>query len=105
MYIRPVHAIDPKQENPRMVPIMKGDMQFFTLKVDPVEPEPVGQYVVCVFEIIGYDQDYDGSLMARLMSVDKDGKRTGAEMNNVGIYPEDTLVVQHPSVLWNEAEK
>ena len=105
MYIRPVHAIDPKKENPRQVPVMKGDMQFFTLEVDPVEPEPIGQYVVCVFQITGYDQDCDGSALARLMAVDKDGKHTGAELTDVGLYPDDTLVVLHPNALWSEAEK
>jgi hypothetical protein len=39
---------------------------FNVIKRDPVEPEPVGTIVLLPFEITGYDQDCDGSLMARM---------------------------------------
>jgi len=64
-----------------------------TIKRDPVEPEPVGTIVLMAFRVTGYDQDCDGSLMARLEHIDKDGEATGWEEDSVGLYPSNDLVV------------
>jgi len=72
------------------VDILKRDVDV--LKRDPVEPEPVGSLIVTAFRITGYDQDCDGSLMARLEQIDKDGKATGWEPTQIGLYPSTDLV-------------
>ncbi len=95
--LRPVRRITAEEENFRQVPVT--DMVSF-IRRDPVEPEPVGTYVVAVFKITGYDPDCDGSLMARIAQVDKDGNETGWTETHLGLYPECDLVVEHPSVLW-----
>ncbi len=99
--LRPVREITAEMENFRTVPFVGTNM--FTSKRDPVEPEPVGTYVVMVFQVTGYDPDCDGSLMARLRAVQSDGESTGWEPNCLGLYPDTALVVEHPSVLWDLA--
>jgi hypothetical protein len=70
-----------------------------TPRRDPVEPVPVGTYVAMVFRVTGYDQDCDGSLMARLENVDADGKSTGWEESAIGMYPNCTWIVDRPGEL------
>ena len=70
-----------------------------TSKVDPVERVPVGTYVVKVFRVTGYDQDCDGSLMARLANVGADGESSGWEVTHIGLYPDSTWVVDGPDEL------
>jgi len=62
-------------------------------KRDPVEPEPVGTIIMCAFRVKGYRPDCDGSLMAELAQIDKDGEETGWTENSVGLYPDTDLVV------------
>lgn len=96
--LRPVREVTPEERNQRLVPFVGTNM--FTTKVDPVEPEPVGTYIVMVFKLTGYDKDCDGSLMGRFEQVDRHGNRTGWEPTHLGLYPDSDLVVDHPSKLW-----
>lgn len=83
--MRPVKNITAEAENFR---VERG-----FIKRDAVEPEPVGTIVMCAFRITGYDPDCDGSLMARLEAIDKDGAPTGWETKCHGLYPSTDLVV------------
>lgn len=95
--LRPVREIKAEEENFRLEPV-PGLGRI--LKRDPVEPEPVGTYVVMCFRIDGYDPDCDGSLMARLSQVDMEGRTTGWSVDSIGLYPDTDLVVEHPANLW-----
>lgn len=98
MDIRPVREITAEEENFRTEAVADN---LHVIRRDAVEPEPVDTYVVCVFKIDGYDPDCDGSLMARMSQVDKEGKHTGWTVSHIGLYPHSELVVEHPSVLWD----
>lgn len=63
------------------------------MRRDPVEPEPVGTIVLLAFRVTGYRPDCDGSLMATLEHIDKDGDTTGAKLKNMGLYSSTELVV------------
>jgi hypothetical protein len=63
------------------------------IRRDPVEPEPVGTIVLMAFRVTGYDKDCDGSLMARLEHIDRDGRTSGWEPTHIGLYPCTDLVV------------
>ncbi len=89
--MRPVRQITPEEENWRSVPLV--GTRFITSQKDPVEPEPVGTIILKAFRITGYDQDCDGSLMARLAAVDKDGNATGWTEKCIGLYPDTAAVV------------
>ena len=101
MELRPVREISAEEENTRLVPFVGDNM--FRIIVDPVEPEPIGTYIVMVFKIEGYRPDCDGSLMAEIECVDKDGNGTGWTENSIGLYPDSTLVIDHPSSLWKDS--
>jgi hypothetical protein len=88
--MRPVREITAEEENFRTEPIRGTNAAM--LKCDPVEPEPVGTIVVMAFRVTGYDPDCDGSLMARLEHIDRDGEPTGWEPTNLGLYPNTGLV-------------
>jgi hypothetical protein len=60
--MRLVRDIPPEEEIARVE--RRG--RFYIVKRNPVEPEPVGTIVLLPFEITGYEQDCDGSLMAEL---------------------------------------
>ena len=62
------------------------------LKRDPVEPEPVGTIILYPLRIVGYDQDCDGSLMARLDFVENSDNKNPL-VTHVGLYPNSALVV------------
>ena len=96
-----LHPFEPPDDNARVVPLAPG---LATLKRDFVPPVPVGTYVVLVARVTGYDQDCDGSAMARLEFVDRHGETTGWQANAVGLYPETELLVDHPGDLWEIAE-
>lgn len=101
MSLRPVPEITAEQENFRTVPLAEGPgFRAMMIRRDPVEPVPVGTYVVKVFQVTGYDPDCDGSLMARLAAVDRDGEQTGWEPTHLGLYPDSNLIVDHPRELW-----
>lgn len=91
--MRPVREITAEMEHRRTVELIPGEPRFLTSKCDPVEPEPVGTIIVTAFRVTGYDPDCDGSLMARLEHIDKDGSATGWEQDSIPIYPDGDLVV------------
>lgn len=92
--MRPVREITPEEENFRTEPIACGaNWRAIGSRRDPVEPEAIGTIVLRAFRIAGYDQDCDGSLMARLESIDRDGGRTGWTPDCIGIYPSSSVVV------------
>jgi hypothetical protein len=100
MAIRRVPEVTAEQENRRTVPFASGPgFRMVTSKCDPVEPVPVGTYVALVFRVTGYDQDCDGSLMARLERVDADGRETGWKESAIGLYPDCAWVVDGPGEL------
>jgi len=87
--MRPVREITADEENFRTE--RRG--AFEVIRRDSVEPEPVGTIVLMAFRVTGYDKDCDGSLMARLEQVNKDGDVTGWEADSIGLYPDTDLVV------------
>jgi len=104
MTLTPVREITAEEENHRFEPLASGPgLNAVTSRRDPVEPVPVGTYIVKVFRVTGYDPDCDGSLMARLANVNRNGEESGWEPTQLGLYPDSTLVVDHPSELWPSA--
>ena len=89
--MRPVRYITAEEENFRTVPFVGTNM--VTTRRDPIKPEPEGTIVLMAFRVTGYDQDCDGSLMARLEQIDKHGDCTGWDPTQIGLYPETDLVV------------
>ena len=88
--MRPVRDIS-DLENFRTEPFLGSSLRV--IKRDPIEPEPVGTIVLCAFRITGYDQDCDGSLLARLERIDTGGEATGSGINSASLYPDCALVV------------
>lgn len=98
--LRPVPDVTDR-ENARVVPFVEGiGFHAMTVRRDPVEPVPVGTHVVLVFRVTGYDPDCDGSLMARLARVDKNGEETGWEPAQLTLSPDSALIVDDPATLW-----
>lgn len=91
--MRPVREITAKEENFRFVPMFPGTDRFLLTQRDTVEPEPVGTIVLMAFRVTGYDTDCDGSAMARLEQIDKDGETTGWAPDQLGLYTSVDLVV------------
>lgn len=89
--MRPVRKITAKEENFRLEPIPGTCLN--AIRRDSVEPEPIGTIVLEAWRITGYDKDCDGSLMARLERIDRDGNPTGATRTHCGLYSEASLVV------------
>jgi hypothetical protein len=89
--MRPVKEITAAEENFRTEPVPGA--AFDVIKRDPVKPELEGTIILVPFRITGYDPDCDGSLMARLEAIDKDGEATGYTTNCHGLYPSTDLVV------------
>jgi len=81
--MRPVREITSEEENFRLERLGS----FRVIRRDPVESEPVGTIVLMAFRITGYDKDCNGSLMARLEQIDKEGETTGWEPKHIGLYP------------------
>lgn len=81
--MKPVREITSEEENFRL--------ESHVIKRDPIKPVPAGTIVIKLFRVTGYDQDCDGSLMARLENIDKNGEPTGWEERAIGLYPECTL--------------
>lgn len=90
--MHPVREITAAEENFRLEP-QSGLPGIHFVRRDPVEPVPVGTLVMMAFRVTGYDRDCDGSLMARLEGIDCRGEASGWEPKNLGLYPDDTLVV------------
>lgn len=99
--IRRIKPIAATEENFRVEPVAPG---MATIRRDSVEPVPIGTLVVKVFRVVGYDQDCDGSLMARLEQIDNTGDTTGWSPNNLGMYPDSTWVLDTPEGLDQLAE-
>lgn len=98
-----IHLLVKPDDNHRYVPFLPDvdpeGKRFITSRRDPVEPLPVGSYIACVFRVTGYDPDCDGSLMARLEQVDKDGEPSGWTPDCLGLYPDFDVVVDGPGDL------
>jgi hypothetical protein len=96
-----VPEITAEQENFRTVPLFPDGSfpQMSTSRRDPVEPVPVGSYVAMVFRVVGYDPDCDGSLWARREGVAATGQATGWEPTHLGLYPDDSWVLDSPDAL------
>jgi len=86
MAIKRIKEITTEDENFRI----ENVQGFHMIRRDPVEQVPVGTLIAKVFRVIGYDKDCDGSLMARIECVDKDGDTTGWEQDCVGLDTEST---------------
>lgn len=80
--MRPIREITAEEEDFRI----ESSGGFNMIRRDPVEPEPVGSILLIPFRIVGYDQDCDGSLMARLENIDAEGEQTGWDAKRVGLY-------------------
>ena len=104
-FLRPVREITAEEENFR-VELFYEDSQrtMSTTRRDPVEPEPIGSYVVMAFRIDEYHPDCDGSLMMAGSHVDRHGEETGWTVSHLGLRPDSDLVVSRPSFLWKLAE-
>lgn len=84
-----------KEENFR-IETLKG---FEVIRRDSIEPETIGTIILTAFRITGYDKDCDGSLMARLEHIDKNGEPTGWDVNCIGLYPDTELVISKEELL------
>ncbi len=89
--MRRVRKITAEEERFRTEPFVGESMRI--IKRDFVEPEPIGTIILMAWRITGYDQDCDGSAMARLEGINLDGEETGADLTRWGLYPESDLVV------------
>ena len=89
--MRRVREITAEEENLRTEPWIGENMRI--TRRDFIKPEPEGTIILMAFRITGYDQDCDGSAMARLDGINLDGEETGAELTHHGLYPESDLVV------------
>jgi hypothetical protein len=67
--VRLPRAISAQEENFRLEPA-GGGIGF--VRRDPIEPEPVGTIILVPMRIIGYDQDFDGGLLARFEQLSLD---------------------------------
>jgi len=88
--MRPVKEVTASEENFRLEPVNRS---ISVVKRDPVKPEPEGTIILKAFRITGYDQDCDGSLMARLDCIDKEGRDTGWSQSRLGLYSDAEVVV------------
>ncbi len=108
--MRKIRKISAEEENFRLESMGVPGRIF--IKRDPVEPEPVGTIVLKPMRVVGYDQDCDGSLMARLELIgldevddlgepdpeyryaDLDKVRTYADiLTHIGLYETSGFVV------------
>jgi hypothetical protein len=90
--MRPVREITAEEENFRTEEVRPG---INVIRRDSIEPEPVGTIVLMAFKVTGYDRDCDGSLMARVAKINKNGQTTGWTENAIGFYPESDLVIEN----------
>jgi hypothetical protein len=98
--VKLVPEIPADRENARIEPLAMGPgFNTVTVRRDPVEPVPVGTIIAFAFRVTGYDPDCDGSLMVRLEHIDFDGEPTGWDVNALGLYPSDAVVLDDPAEL------
>jgi hypothetical protein len=102
--LRSVRETTAEEENFRTEPLPVPITNVEMIRRDPVEPEPVGSFIVMVFRVTGYDPDCDGGLLARMEHVDREGTATGWEVDHIGLYPDCDLVVDYPRTLWELSE-
>ena len=96
--MKKVREITADEENFRIEPDEAMPRIGF-IKRDPIEPEPIGTIVIKAFRVTGYDQDCDGSLMARLENIDfEELEPNGWEVTHVGLYPATSLVVSESEI-------
>lgn len=93
--MRYTKEISTKKENFRLEPLFDTkNNQSSIIKRDPIKSEPEGTIILKAFRIIGYDQDCDGSLMARIENINfTEAESTGWEESGIGLYPESTIVI------------
>jgi hypothetical protein len=89
--MRPVRQITDEEEGFRLEP--HSELAVNVIRKNPVEPEPIGTIILRAYRIVGYTPDCDGSLIARVVPVDRDGKPLDAEAVRTVIYPDRALVV------------
>jgi acyl dehydratase len=95
-----VHRMPEPDGNARLEPFVSGPgFNAVTIKRDFVKPVPEGTYVAMVFEVVGYDQDCDGSAMARFRAVNRHGEPTGWEPSHLGLYADTDVVLDAPGDL------
>lgn len=90
--MKPIRHITAVEENFRTVRVA-GMPGMEIIKRDPVKPVPEGTLILFAFRVVGYDPDCDGSLMARLEHITKDGETTGWAPKHLGLSPSATLVL------------
>lgn len=101
--MRPVRTITAEEENFRTEPFFRDAQHGMqVIRRNPIEPEPVGTIILMAFRITGYCQDCDGSLLAELDHIDRNGEHTGWSPKQLGLYPDTDLVVEEDelSKLW-----
>lgn len=89
--MRKIREVSAEEENFRLE---KFAPRYAWVKRDPIKPEPEGTIVLLPFKITGYDQDCDGSLMARLSNVGLDLQETGWEEINMGLFGQGFVVTE-----------
>lgn len=95
-----LHRMPEPDQNARLVPFVEGaGFNAVTIKRDFVKAVPEGTYVAMVFRITGYDEDCDGSAMARLEAVDRHGEPTGWTQNAIGLYADTDVLLDGPGDL------
>ena len=96
--MRPIPEVTAEQENFRTEQ-MEGYPNISFVKRDSVEPVPIGTIVAHWFRVVGYDQDCDGSLMARLENLNSEGGTTGWCPDHLGLYPDSGVILDGPDEL------
>ena len=96
--IRKIKEITAEEENFR-VEQSPVDSRIGVIKRDFVAPVPINSYIIKVFKVTGYDQDCDGSALARLAAVDNKGDTTGWVQHNIGLYEDTGWLIDHPEEL------
>lgn len=90
----------PEQENARLEPLAPG---ISMVRRDPFMPLPVGTIVAFAARITGYHSDCDGSLLAVVEFVDKDGEGGGWEEDGIGLDPDSAVWLDQASDLFQTA--
>lgn len=92
MELRPVTEVTAEMENFRLEP--RGQ-NVSIVKRDMVKPEPEGTIVLLAFCILRYEQDADGSALARLGQITSEGRSTGLDIAGIGLYPDSAWVLDN----------
>jgi len=87
--MRPVREITSAEESLRFEQVCG----YGVSRRNPVKPEPEGTIVLLAFRVTGYEPDCDGSLMACLEHIDRDGEASGWNPSRIGLCHDSGLVV------------